>query len=165
MVKFSFPAPPFIISGMGELDSPGKKGIPLPSAWFGWDSRWPAHFFVGLGASENSWPHRQSSPAPVWNRMRNHWVSSTLLGVALAATLFFARAQQAVAPPASASPGAVDAMQLYLVVHDKKGKPVLDLKPDDLTIIDDGSHVKLDNLRLVDQHQDPAQVFSPRITT
>jgi VWFA-related protein len=83
-----------------------------------------------------------------------------LLGSALAASLFFARAQQAVAPPASASPSAVDAMQLYLVAHDKKDKPVLDLKPDDLTISDSGSPVRLDNLRLVDQRQQPKQAVS-----
>jgi hypothetical protein len=87
-----------------------------------------------------------------------------LLGAALAASLFFARAQQAVAPPASASSSAVDAMQLSLVAHDKRDKPVLDLKPDDLTITDDGSPVRLDNLRLVDQHQVARQFFSPRMT-
>lgn len=102
--------------------------------------------------------------------MRNHWVSSTLLGVALAASLFLARAPQAAAPtsptpPDPASPRAVDTLQPYLIAHDKKDKPVLDLKPDDLTITDDGSLAKLDNLRLVDQHQEPTQVFSPRITT
>ena len=81
-----------------------------------------------------------------------------LFGVALSASLFFARAQQAPAPPAS--PSAVDARQLYLVVHDKKDKPVLDLKPEDLTITDDGSPIRLDNLRLVDQHKDARQVVS-----
>ena len=83
-----------------------------------------------------------------------------LLGAALTASLLYAHAQQAVARPASASPSAVDAMQLYLVAHDKIDKPVLDLKPDDLTITDDGSPVRLDNLRLVDQHQEPEQVVS-----
>ena len=96
--------------------------------------------------------------------MSNHLASSMLLGAALSASLLFARAQQAVAPPALASPSAVDAMQLYLVAHDKRDKSVVDLKPDDLTITDDGSPVRLDNLRLVDQHQEPRQVFSPRMT-
>src|ERR1700691_5963148 len=92
--------------------------------------------------------------------MNNNLASRMLLGAALAASLFFARAQQAVAPPASASPSAVDARQLYLVAHDKRDKPVLDLKPDDLTITDDGSPAGLDNLRLVYQHQEPKQVVS-----
>jgi VWFA-related protein len=51
-------------------------------------------------------------------------------------------------------------MQLYLVVHDKKERPVLDLKPDDLTITDDGSPVKLGDLRLVDQQQKAKQLVS-----
>jgi|HubBroStandDraft_1064217.scaffolds.fasta_scaffold06662_6 VWFA-related protein len=85
--------------------------------------------------------------------MSNRLASSLPLGAALAASLFCARAQQLVAPPASAAPSAVDAMQLYLVAHDKKDKPVLDLKPDDLTLTDDGSPVKLDNLHLVNQHR------------
>jgi VWFA-related protein len=92
--------------------------------------------------------------------MSNHLASRLLLGAALAASLLFARAQQAVAPPASASPSAVDAMQLYLVVHDKRDKPVLDLKPEDLTITDSGSPVRLDNLRLVDQHRGARQLVS-----
>ncbi len=85
--------------------------------------------------------------------MSGRLASSLLLGPALAASLLFARAQQAVAPPASASPSSVDAMQLYLVVHDKRDKPVLDLKPEDLTLTDDGSPVRLENLELVDQHR------------
>jgi VWFA-related protein len=97
--------------------------------------------------------------------MSNRLASSMLLGAALSASHFFARAQQAVAPPASPSLSAVDAMQLYLVAHDKRDKPVLDLKPDDLTITEDGSPVRLDNLRIVDPHQEPKQavtfVFDP----
>jgi len=92
--------------------------------------------------------------------MSDHLASNILLGAALTASLLFARAQQVVAPPVSASSSAVDAMQLYLVVHDKRDKPVLDLKPDDLTITDSGSPVKLDNLRLVDQHQGAKQFVS-----
>ncbi len=92
--------------------------------------------------------------------MSNRLVWSMLLGAALANSLLFARAQQAVAPPAPASSSAVDAMQLYLSAHDKRDKPVLDLKPDDLTITDEGSPVKLDNLRLVDQQQKAKQLVS-----
>ena len=68
----------------------------------------------------------------------------------LSAFLFFARAQQAPASSEAASPGSADARQLYLVAHDKKGDPVLDLKPGDLTITDDGSPLRLDDLRLVE---------------
>ena len=96
--------------------------------------------------------------------MSNRLATSMLLGAALAASLFLARAQQAVAPPASAEPSALDAMQLYLVAHDRRDKPVLDLMPDDLTITYDGSPVKLDNLRLVGQRPEATQAVSPRMT-
>jgi VWFA-related protein len=43
----------------------------------------------------------------------------------------------------------VDEVTLDLVVRDKKNKPVLDLKPDELTVSDNGSTVKLSDLRLV----------------
>jgi VWFA-related protein len=92
--------------------------------------------------------------------MSNHLASSMLLSAALSASFFFARAQQEQAPPAPASPSAVDARQLYLVVHDKRDKAVLDLKPDDLTIIDDGSPVRLDNLRLINQDKEAKQAVS-----
>jgi VWFA-related protein len=43
----------------------------------------------------------------------------------------------------------VDEVSLDLVVHDKKHKPVLDLKPEDLAITDEGTPVKLNQFRLV----------------
>jgi VWFA-related protein len=43
----------------------------------------------------------------------------------------------------------VDEVSLDLVVRDKKNKPVLDLKPEDITLLDNGSPVKLTDLRLV----------------
>jgi VWFA-related protein len=43
----------------------------------------------------------------------------------------------------------VDEVTLDLVVHNKKNKPVLDLKPEDITVTDNGSAVKLSDLRLV----------------
>jgi VWFA-related protein len=43
----------------------------------------------------------------------------------------------------------VDEVSLDLVVHDKKHKPVLDLKPEDIAITDDGTPVKLSAFRLV----------------
>jgi VWFA-related protein len=97
--------------------------------------------------------------------MRDHFPLSMLLGAALAASVLAARAQQGVPPAASATPNVVDAMQLYLVARDKKDKPVLDLKPDDFTITDNGSPVRIDDLQLVDQHQNARQlvtfVFDP----
>jgi VWFA-related protein len=43
----------------------------------------------------------------------------------------------------------VDEVLLDLVVRDKKGKPVTDLKPDDITVSDNGSKQKLTSFRLV----------------
>src|SRR5258708_6126270 len=42
-----------------------------------------------------------------------------------------------------------DEVTLDLVVHDKKNKNVLDLKPEDIAVTDSGSTVKVSNLRLV----------------
>jgi len=42
-----------------------------------------------------------------------------------------------------------DEVSLDLVVHDKKHKPVLDLKADDFTVTDEGTPVKLNQFRLV----------------
>lgn len=83
--------------------------------------------------------------------------SCALLGAVFSLPLFFATAQQ---PPASppATSGAGNAVQLSLVVHNKKNEPVLDLKPDDLTITEDGASVRLDDLRLVDPHKDAKQL-------
>lgn len=92
--------------------------------------------------------------------MSHHLTSSALLAATLSASLFFASAQQVTAPPASAPSSAVDAVQLSLVVHDKKGEPVLDLKPQDLTITEDGFPVRLDSLQLVDQHKGTKQLVS-----
>jgi VWFA-related protein len=71
-------------------------------------------------------------------------------------------APQAAAPqtPAAPSPApqttstpaivtTVDEVTLDMVVRDKKNKPVLDLQPADLTVSDNGSIVKLSDLRLV----------------
>src|SRR6266496_6412792 len=43
----------------------------------------------------------------------------------------------------------VEEVTLDLAVRDKKNKPVLDLKPDDIAVKDNGSPVKISNLRLV----------------
>lgn len=42
-----------------------------------------------------------------------------------------------------------DEVTLDLVVHDKRNKPVVDLKPEDIAVSDSGSAVKLTSLRLV----------------
>src|SRR3954467_2575573 len=43
----------------------------------------------------------------------------------------------------------VDEVLLDLIVRDKKGKPVTDLKPEDLTVFDNGVKQKLTSFRLV----------------
>ncbi len=43
----------------------------------------------------------------------------------------------------------VDEVTLDLVVHDRKNKPILDLRPEDIAVTDNGSAVKLSDLRLV----------------
>jgi len=61
-------------------------------------------------------------------------------------------APQAATAPPSPPPTvitSVDEVTLDLVVRDKKNKPVLDLKPEDLAVTDNGSSVKLSDLRLV----------------
>jgi VWFA-related protein len=56
-------------------------------------------------------------------------------------------APQAIATPAIVT--TVDEVTLDMVVRDKKNKPVLDLQPGDVTVSDNGSIVKLSDLRLV----------------
>jgi VWFA-related protein len=92
--------------------------------------------------------------------MNNHLKSSVLLCAALSLPIFFAGAQQPLAPAPSTSPNTDDAVQLSLVVHNKRGEPVLDLKPDELTITEDGVPVRLDNLQLVDSRKDAKQLVS-----
>jgi VWFA-related protein len=78
-------------------------------------------------------------------------------GLLFAASLSPALAEQPVAQPAASpsvsSPAAGESMQLYLVVHDKHDRPVLDLKPEELALTDDGSPAKLDNLQLVNSRK------------
>ncbi len=61
-------------------------------------------------------------------------------------------AAQVPAPQATSTPAivtTVDEVTLDMVVRDKKNKPVLDLKPADVTVSDNGAIVKLSDLRLV----------------
>lgn len=53
------------------------------------------------------------------------------------------------APPAASLSTNVDEVSIDLVVHDKKHRPVLDLKPEDFAVSDDGTPVKLNQFRLV----------------
>jgi VWFA-related protein len=77
---------------------------------------------------------------------------TTLLGLL---TIFLSPLQAyGQAAPASKIEGptivtSVDEVSLDLVVRDKKNKPVLDLKPEDITLSDNGSPVKIADLRLV----------------
>ncbi|MGA2339037.1 MAG: VWA domain-containing protein [Terracidiphilus sp.] len=77
----------------------------------------------------------------------------TLLAVAVA--LPGAGGQTAKQPPSQDVDLTVTAneVSLNLVVHDKKNKPVLDLKQDDIAISDNGTPVKLNSLHLVNGAQ------------
>ncbi len=83
--------------------------------------------------------------------MKNRIVVSLLL--AAAAFAEFASAQQPPAPAANPqTPTAqttADEVLLDVIVRDKKGKPITDLKPGDLTVLDDGSKQELTSVRLV----------------
>jgi VWFA-related protein len=70
----------------------------------------------------------------------------------LALMLFFPQAYAQSTTPKTESPTIVtnaDEVTVDLVVHDKKNKPVLDLKPGDIAVTDSGSAVKISDLRLV----------------
>src|SRR4051794_5069110 len=55
-------------------------------------------------------------------------------------------AQQAGVPTVKTT---VDEVLLDLIVRDKKGKPVADLKPGDITVVDNGAKQTLTSFRLV----------------
>jgi hypothetical protein len=57
-----------------------------------------------------------------------------------------APAQQAAAPTVKTN---VDEVLLDLIVRDKKGKPVTDLKPEDITVLDNGAKQTITSFRLV----------------
>jgi VWFA-related protein len=80
-----------------------------------------------------------------------------LVSICMAALVMagiFARAQATPAPPQTPVSESVlkakaEEVSLDLVVRDKKNHAILDLKPGDLSIIDDGAPVELSTLRLV----------------
>ncbi len=80
--------------------------------------------------------------------------------VALMVAQAFGQAVQTRVEPTVDSPVADDAILLDLVVHDKKGKPVTDLKPEELAVTDDGSPVLLKSLRLVSDKQQGEQLIT-----
>jgi VWFA-related protein len=53
-----------------------------------------------------------------------------------------------------------DEVNLDFVVHDKKNEAVLDLKPDDITVTDSGSTVRLSDLRLVTGQSDAQHLIT-----
>jgi VWFA-related protein len=73
--------------------------------------------------------------------------------VTISALPLLAFAQQPAAPPAaSQAPSAaatVDEVVLDIVIRDKKGKPIADIKPEELTVLDDGAKQQLTSFRLV----------------
>ena len=76
--------------------------------------------------------------------MRHRVLSSALLVAALLAPLP-APAQQA----AQNVKSNVDEVVLDLIVRDKKGKPVTDLKPEDISVLDNGAKQTITSFRLV----------------
>ena len=97
--------------------------------------------------------------------MRPYLLTCISLGAILAASLSPLAAQQAPAASPSASPAAADPMQLYLVVHDRHDKPLLDLKADELKVTDDGSPLSLQNFQFINRQKQSANlvtfVFDP----
>lgn len=85
--------------------------------------------------------------------MKHGLSGSLLLAVALMAAQACGQVAQTHVEPTVDSPLADNTILLDLVVHGKKGRPVTDLKPEELAVTDDGSPVTLNNLRLVSGNQ------------
>src|SRR5438876_6381321 len=88
-----------------------------------------------------------------------------LLALVLSSQLSSAQpAPEKTVPPQTIVTSA-DEVSLDLVVRDKKGRPVLDLRPEDIAVTDSGSEVKISTLRLVTSESDSdhlvAFVFDP----
>ena len=77
--------------------------------------------------------------------MKHRVLSSAMLLAAVLAPLP-APAQQTAAPTVKTN---VDEVLLDLIVRDKKGKPVTDLKPEDISILDNGAKQTITSFRLV----------------
>ena len=86
-------------------------------------------------------------------RAMKSWKSSFALLTIAALSATLAPAQQSAAPAeASQTPtikSTVDEVLLDVVVRDKKGRPIKDLKPEELTITDSGTKQSVTGFRLV----------------
>jgi len=80
-----------------------------------------------------------------------------LLGAAFCA--YGQAPKQPVSQPVDMSINA-DEVSLDLVVHDKKSRPVLDLKPEEIAVTDSGSPVKLSSLRLVGKEENGERLIT-----
>jgi len=80
-----------------------------------------------------------------------HWILSfALLGVAaIRPPSISAQQDSAIGSGQPAVKTSVDEVVLDLIVRDKKGKPVTDLKPEELTVLDNGTQQHLISFRLV----------------
>ena len=67
----------------------------------------------------------------------------------LTRSLLFVLLAASVSASAQTVKTTVDEVLLDLIARDKKGKPVTDLKPEDLTVLDNGVKQKLTGFRLV----------------
>src|SRR5215470_13888025 len=118
---------------------------------------WGGPFFVvhypGVALDETTF-HQQPGRLETRRGRKMKYGSLSIGLLTLGALLCFpALAQQPVAPP-SASPSptakaAAEEVLLDIIVRDKKGKPVTDLKPEELTITDGGVAQPLTSFRLV----------------
>jgi VWFA-related protein len=78
---------------------------------------------------------------------------SVFLALFCAAFCAYGQAQKQPASQAADVSIIADEVLLDLVVHDKKSRPVLDLKPDEIAVTDNGTPVKLNSFRLVNSAQ------------
>ena len=93
---------------------------------------------------------RYDSSRELKTRMNNE--RSLLFGLVTLAIMLPPACGQTAQPPVSPAPAQIVTAQpvsLDIVVHDKKNRPVLDLKPEEIAVTDDGSPVTLKSLHLV----------------
>ena len=82
--------------------------------------------------------------------MKSSILLSAVLGITASVALSYA-APQAAAPAAQTPTikSGTEEVLLDVVIRDKKGKPVNDIKPDDLTVVDNGAKQTVTSFRLV----------------
>jgi VWFA-related protein len=76
-------------------------------------------------------------------------VAFAILSVPVSCVLLLGQTDSTKAVPTDSDVVNVNEVSLDLMVRDKKGKPVLDLKPTDIAVTDGGTPVKIASLRLV----------------